>query len=139
MKLRSNSISQIKWLYKSGSAGFILIETMISFALLAAFAILLITTVSSSLSSQAAREQTYWLAELSRSKAEEIRVTQTRLPADGAVEGGWSWSASEERVWPDGRSRFDNDIALFDLRIRVWQTAHPEEALTTRTIVARRP
>lgn len=124
---------------RDGRRGAILIEALISFAMIAIFAALVLNTLSSDLSSRASREDEYWLAEFARSKAEEF-AARPYLPAGGTTEDGiWAWSSTQERVWPDGKSTFDNDIALFEVALKVWRSDLPEQTYAVTTIVARRP
>lgn len=78
------------------------------------------------------------LLEFARSKAEEYAVSYPAMPAKGEEPGGWAWSLTETRVHPDGRNRFDADIALLELRLTVWNRARPDYREEVRTIVARR-
>lgn len=119
--------------------GAILLETLIAFALIGAFAIVALQTLSSSATSQTDRAQSYWLAEFARSKAEEFAVTGAQLPASGVANEDWLWSASEKRVWPDGKSRFDADIALYEITIEVASKKRPKATAQFKTVLARAP
>lgn len=121
------------------SAGSILLEALIAFAALAVFALVAMNAASNSLVSQSGRADRYWQAEFAHSKAEEIAVTGLQDPPEGAEDGGWNWEATERRVWPDGKSRFDEDIALIELSLTVWASDHPDDRYTATTIIGRKP
>lgn len=119
--------------------GFTLLETMIAFALLAAFSALVLRTLSSATGTSSGREGDYWLAEFARSKAEEFAVLPYPDPMEGVEDQAWRWRVVAKRVFPDGPSRFDADIALIALSIEVSPLDRPDGSQSFTTIVARRP
>ena len=119
--------------------GAILLETLIAVALIGAFAIVALQSLSSSATRQTDRAQDYWLAEFARSKAEELAMTGEQLPALGIANEDWLWSATERHVWPDGKSRFEADIALYEISIDVAWRKRPEVKALFKTILARAP
>jgi type II secretory pathway pseudopilin PulG len=112
---------------------------LIAFALMAIVAAVTLRVITGGAADEARRLQSVALLEFARSKAEEYATTYPIAAATGVEPGGWAWSVSEERVKPDGPSRFDADIALFALTIAVWREDRSDDREVAHTIVARRP
>lgn len=119
--------------------GVLLIEALIAIALLSSVVVAGLVTLFYAARVDSNRRSLTWLAEFARSKTDEYIVTYPSVPSSGTVDGKWSWKIEESRVWPDGKSRFDRDIALYELAIRVWNEGRPAQIYEDATIMARRP
>jgi type II secretory pathway pseudopilin PulG len=137
MILRSDTQS-VKALRRRHASGVVLLEVLVAFAIMAIVTAVSLNVTTSTSFEEARRLHRVQLLEFARSKAEEYAVSYPFVAVEGQEPGGWSWSLAETRVHPDGMTRFDNDIALFEVRLIVWHAARPAEREEVRTIVARR-
>lgn len=119
--------------------GSILLEALIAFALIAAFAVTVLTTLMDAAGTTSGRASDFWLAEYARSKAEEFSELPGPLERQGQDPGGWNWKIETERTYPDGRSPFDKELALYRLTLSVWNAGDPSQVVKAETILARRP
>lgn len=124
---------------REGRQGVILLEALIAFALAALLIGGGLALVVEASRAQSERHLRAYLAEYAWSKAQEYMVSYPSLPAEGEDDGGWTWIIREERVFPDGPSRFDADIALFRLMIEVRAGSSPGRVHVAQTLMARRP
>ena len=124
---------------RAEESGSILLEALIAFALITAFAVTVLTTLMKETGSESGRAGDFWLAEYARSKAEELSELPGPLERQGQDPGGWQWKIGTERTYPDGKSPFDKDLALYRLTLSVWNAGDPSHVVTAGTILTRKP
>lgn len=123
---------------RSADAGFLLLEALLSVALVAAVIVAGLVAMSDSSGTEARRQNSMWLSEFARSKLEEYVLTYPLVDRVGTDGGNWHWRIVETEVKQESPGPFDNDIVLHSVAIEVWNTARAGEVWSASSLMARR-
>lgn len=122
---------------RNPSAGFVLIDALVAFAIAALALTLILSALPNSALRQTERLNRHLETEFAFSALEEYRVTYPQMRPKGEDESGWSWSIAETDLPPDPeQSR--SFIRLVRVEVLVWHKDRPEMRATLQATIARR-
>jgi len=119
-------------------AGFVLLDTLMAFAIAALALTLVLGTLPSVAVRHADRIHLYQVTELAHSVLTEYRVTFPEMQRDGEDPSGWSWSVTER---PSDEAPVIDEvgpIVFVEVSVTAWHKDRPDLRVTTKALVARR-
>lgn len=119
------------------SAGFVLFDALVAFAIAAIVLTVLLTLLPRGSTRQSERVNRYLTTEFAFSVLEEYRVTFPKMLAEGEDPSGWSWSVIETKGNVQD-SAADPLIVYADVTVRAWHRDRPDLQATLKATVARR-
>jgi type II secretory pathway pseudopilin PulG len=122
---------------RAKSAGFVLLDTLIAFAIAAVALTVIFATLPNTTFRQAERLNRHQAAEFAHSVLEEYRATFPEMLRDGEDRSGWSWSIVESDV-EHGTGPNVDLIQYVEVTVSAWHRDRPDIRSTTQALIARR-
>lgn len=118
-------------------AGFLLLEALVAFGLVALVLGFALPIVSGAAAQQARRLHHLNATEFAVSLAEEYRAVYPQIPPQGQDASGWAWQIAERSVTPDGPTSLDPQMRLVEVQITIWHIDRMAERAEFSTLIAR--
>lgn len=119
-------------------SGFVLIDAMIAFALVAVVLSAVYLVLPATASRQIERLNRLYATEFAVSVLEEYRMTFPGMSTEGQEPSGWTWAITEQKVDPDPPGSMTALISYHEVTVTVWHEDRPDSRHLITTIVARR-
>lgn len=119
------------------SAGFLLFDALIAFAIAALALTVMLATFPASTRREVERLYRHQAAEFAFSILEEYRATFPHMPIQGEDPSGWSWSVTESDTKLPGEPAFDL-IAYASVEVLTWHRDRPDVVASAQGLIARR-
>lgn len=122
---------------RSSSAGFVLMDALVAFAIAALALTLIVAALPNSAVRQGERLLRYQAMEFAFSILEEYRVTFPEMPLKGETAQGWAWTVTEVDQ-PTNRETGTPLIKYVDVTVTAWRKGQPDLRATLQATIARR-
>jgi type II secretory pathway pseudopilin PulG len=122
---------------RNRSAGFVLIDALVAFAIAALALTVILSVLPSTAVQQGERLNRHLAMEFAFSTLEENRVTYPQMRADGEDPSGWSWSIVETDL-PAEVDPAAPLIKYVEVNVSAWHRDRPDLRATLQAKIARR-
>jgi len=119
------------------TAGFSLLEAMISFAVAAMILTLVISGLVRTAGLPVRVTSKYFQSEMARSLLEEFAVTFPEIKQAGTYREQWEWRTSVRKISPLEPTKFDTLIEFFELSVEIRDIGQSENKKEYSMVIAR--